>query len=138
MADLKALTRRIYDEVFTKGDLALADELVADDFVEREEFPGLSADKAGFVAWLTMMRNAFPDLSMDVAVMASDGDEVWAQAVMRGTHQGEFMGIPASGRSLEVPVMDRIRFRDGTVVEHWGISDSLGMMQQLGVVPEQP
>lgn len=138
MADLKAIGRRFYDEVLTKGDVALIDEIVDDDFVEHEEFPGLTSDKAGVTVWVGMMREAFPDLSVEVVAMVTEGDEVWTQGVMRGTHRGEFMGVPASGRSVEVPMVDRIRFRDGRVVEHWGVTDTLAMMQQLGAVPEEP
>lgn len=69
--------------------------------------------------------------------MISDGDEVWAHIVMSGTHEGEFLGIPASGRRLDVPTVDRIRIRDGRAVEHWGVTDNLLMMQQLGVIPEE-
>ncbi|MGH8983514.1 MAG: ester cyclase [Acidimicrobiia bacterium] len=137
MADLKALTRRFYDEVFTNGDLSVLDELVDDGFVEHEAFPGMSNDKAGLRDWIRMMHEAFPDVSMEVVALAGEGDEVWAQAVMRGTHKGEFMGIPASGKSVEVPTIERVRIRNGKAVEHWGVTDTLTMMQQLGVVPEE-
>jgi len=138
MPDLKDLGRRFYDEVFVKGDLAVLDELVDDGFVEHEPFPGLGSDKAGLVEFVQLMRRAFPDVSVEVIAMTTEGDEVWSQAVMRGTHDGEFMGIPATGRSIEVAMIDRVRVRDGKAVEHWGITDTLSMMQQLGVVPETP
>lgn len=138
MADLKALCQRFYDDVMTKGDLEALDELVDEAFVDHEEFPGLSNDKAGMITWLTMMREAFPDFSMEVVAMVNEGDEVWAQAVVRGTHQGEFMGIEPTGRSVEVPAIDRVRLVGDKAVEHWGVTDTLLMMQQLGVVPEEP
>ena len=138
MADLKALARRFYDEVFDKGNLTVLDELVDDDFVEHEEFPGMTADKAGLVTFVTTTREAFPDVEFDVQEMASEGDEVWVHSIIRGTHKGEFLGVPATGRSIAVPTIDRIRIRDGKAVEHWGVTDTMTMMQQLGALPDGP
>jgi steroid delta-isomerase-like uncharacterized protein len=138
VADYKALTRRFYEEVFNKGDLQVLDELVDDSLVEHEEFPGITPGKAGLVQFAALMRAAFPDLNFDVLAIVSDGDEVWAHVVMRGTHKGEFLGIPATGRRIEVPTIDRIRVRDDRAVEHWGVTDTFAMMQQLGVIPEGP
>lgn len=134
MSDLKSHGRRFYDEAFGGGDVAALDEMLADDFVEHEEVPGFSPDKEGVIEFFSMMRQAFPDLSVEVAAMAADGDQLLTHAVMRGTHRGEFMGIPATGRRVEVGFADRIRFRDGRAVEHWGVTDMMTMMQQLGVI----
>ena len=136
MADNKALTQRFIDEVFNQGNLATVDELVDDGFVEHEEFPGISADKAGLKTFVTTLRDAFPDLSFEIVAMVADGDEVWIQNISRGTHKGEWMGIPATGKSIEVQAIDRVRVRDGRMVEHWGVTDVMTMMQQLGVVPD--
>ena len=67
--------------------------------------------------------------------MAADGDEVWIHHVSRGTHKGEWMGMPATGKSIEVAAIDRVRVRDGRMTEHWGVTDIMTMMQQLGAVP---
>jgi predicted ester cyclase len=75
--------------------------------------------------------------SRRVAVV-TEGDEVWAQTMIRGTQQGEFLGVPASSRRVEVAGIDRLRFRDGKVVEHWGVTDILSLMQQVGAVPQAP
>ena len=138
VADLKALTRRFYDEVFNKGDLTVLDELVDDGFVEHEVFPGITPDKTGLVAFVTATREAFPDFVFDVRAMVTEGDEVWVHAVMQGTHQGEFLGIPATNRRIDVPTIDRIRIVDDKAVEHWGVTDQFLTMQQLGVIPEEP
>ena len=138
MADLKALVQRLYTEVFNEGNLATVDELVDESFVEHEEFPGVTPDKAGLAAFVAATRTAFPDLSFETEAIVTDGDEVWAQVTMRGTHAGEFLGIPATGRSIAVPAVDRIRFVDGKLVEHWGVMDRFVMMQQLGLVPDAP
>jgi steroid delta-isomerase-like uncharacterized protein len=136
MADLEALTQRFYSEVFNKGDMEVLDELVDDSFVEHEDFPGIPPGKEGLKAFLATTRAAFPDLQFELVAMISKGDEVWVHGVMRGTHQGEFMGIPASGRTIEVTAIDRIRVRNDKAVEHWGVTDTLTMMQQLGAIPE--
>lgn len=137
MADPKALVRRFYDEVFGQGDLDTLDELVADDFVEHEELPGIPPGKEGLGAFIETFRGAFPDLSIEVRAIVAEGDEVWAHVVMRGTHQGEFLGVPASGRPIAVPTVDRVRVVDGRAVEHWGVSDNLQLMQQIGAIPEE-
>lgn len=138
MTDLKSLARQFYDDVFNKGDMAALEERLADDFVEHDDLPGFAPNKAGVTEFFSMMHRAFPDLSVEVQAMAVDGDQLLAHAVIRGTHQGEFMGIPATGRPVEVGIADRIRFRDGRAVEHWGVTDMMAMMQQLGVIDQEP
>jgi len=141
MTDLKSLGQRFYDEVFNSGGvaaLAVLDEILADDFVEHEEVPGFAPDKAGVIEFFSTMHRAFPDISVEVKAMAVDGDQLLTHAVMRGTHRGEFMGIPATGRKVEVGFADRTRFRDGRAVEHWGVTDMMAMMEQLGVMGQEP
>jgi predicted ester cyclase len=134
--DLKVLGKRFYDEVLSQGKFDVVDELIADDFVEHQEMPGVPAGKAGIPVWVTMFRNAFPDLRCEILAIGLDGDELWVQGEMTGTHQGEFAGIAPTGKSVRLAMMDRVRIRDGKAVEHWGLSDDLGLMTQLGVVPE--
>jgi steroid delta-isomerase-like uncharacterized protein len=136
MADMKALTRRFYDEVFGKGDMAALDELVDDDLIEHEELAGIPGSKEGLIEFVKQLRAGIPDITCDIHAMVAEGDEVWAHVTMRGTHQGEFLGIPATGKSIAVETIDRIRVRNDKAVEHWGVTDTFGMMQQLGVIPE--
>jgi predicted ester cyclase len=83
-----------------------------------------------------MYRAAFPDLRMEAEDVLASADKVVARVHATGTHQGEFMGIPATGKSVDVQVIDIMRFgADGLVHEHWGLFDALGMMQQLGAIP---
>ena len=81
-----------------------------------------------------MMRSAFPDLHLTIEDMIAEGDKVAMRSSWNGTHQGEFMGIPATGRRVTVSQIDISRIADGRMVEHWGQLDALGLMQQLGVV----
>jgi predicted ester cyclase len=69
--------------------------------------------------------------------MIAEGDEVVTRKTFHGTHEGEFMGIPPSGRTVNVSLIDVVRISEGQVVEHWSVGDNLGMMQQLGVIPQQ-
>ena len=131
----KIAIRRFYDEVFNAGTVGLVDELCAPDFVDHEEFPGLTADREGVKQFVTMMRIAFPDLRMEVHDLIAEGDRVAARITMSGTQRGEFMGLPASGKSFSVTTIDIVRLKDAKVVEHWGATDTAKMMEQLGVIP---
>jgi steroid delta-isomerase-like uncharacterized protein len=128
--------RRAYDLLNT-GDVDGFGELLAEDFVEHEETPGLAPTRDGVVDFFKMYRAAFPDLRMDPEDLLVSGDKVVARVRATGTHQGEFMGIPATGKHIDVQLVDIVRFGDdGRAREHWGVFDAMTMMQQLGVVPE--
>ena len=128
--------RRIYERINT-GDVPGLGDLLADDLVEHEVIPGVTPDKAGVLAFFGMLLTAFPDLRMNPDDVLVDGDKAVARVTMTGTNQGEFMGMPATGRAVDVQVIDIMRFDgDGLVAEHWGVLDSMAMMQQLGAVPE--
>ena len=130
--------RRAYD-LLNDGDVDGFGDLLADDFVEHEELPGLAPGKEGVKAFFRMYHAAFPDLRMEAQDVLPSGDKVVARARATGTHRGEFMGIPATGKRIDVQLVDIIRFGDdGLAREHWGVFDSMAMMQQLGVVPEGP
>ena len=134
--DAKSLLRRFYEET-SVGNLDAVDELIADDFVDHEEFPGLEPDKEGVKKFFAMFRAAFPDARMEPHEMLADGDLVSCRATFTGTQQGEFMGVAPTGRRIEVNAIDILRVRDGQFVEHWGVMDAMTMMQQLGALPEQ-
>ncbi len=128
--------RRTY-ELINDGDIDGFGELLADGFVEHEELPGLAPTKEGVQDFFRSYRAAFPDLRMEVADIIAEGDKAVARVIATGTQTGEFMGMPPSGKRIEVPLIDIMQFDDtGSVSEHWGVMDSLSMMQQLGVIPE--
>lgn len=132
----KALLQRFYDEVFNEGNLDVVDELIAADAVEHEEFPGLEGSGREVAKqFITIIRSAFPDVRVQAHDMIAEGDRVAARITFTGTHQGEFLGIPPTGKQVEVSTIDIIRVANGKMVEHWGVTDNLTMMQQLGVVP---
>ncbi len=133
--DIAGVVRRFYEEVISRGKLDLIDELVAPDFVEHQEFPGLEPNRDGLKKFFAMWRQAFPDARASIDLLAVQGDLAAVYGTWAGTHQGEFIGVPGTGREFTVPNADFIRFRDGIAVEHWGVFDSGVMMQQLAIVP---
>ena len=133
--DHASTMRRLY-ELLSAGDIDGFGDHVADDFVEHEEVPGLAPTKDGVIQMFRMYRAAFPDLRMEAEDVLVSGDKVVARVRATGTQQGEFMGLPATGKSVDVQLIDIIQFgEDGLAREHWGVFDALGMMQQLGAIP---
>ena len=136
--DHAATMRRMY-ELLSAGDVDGFGDLVADDFVEHEEILGLEPTKEGVKQLFRMYTAAFPDLRMHAEDILVSGDKVVARVRGTGTHQGEFMGMPATGKNVDVQLIDIIRFGDdGLAHEHWGVFDMLAMLQQLGAIPEPP
>jgi steroid delta-isomerase-like uncharacterized protein len=136
--DHAATMRRIY-ELINAGDIDGFGDLMAADVVEHEELPGLEPTKEGIKEFFRAYIAAFPDLHMDPQDVLVSGDKVVARVRATGTNQGDFMGMPASGKRIDVQLVDIMRFGDdGLVREHWGVMDSMTMMQQLGAVPDGP
>jgi steroid delta-isomerase-like uncharacterized protein len=131
------MIKRFYTEVVGDGNLALIDELVSDDFVDHDPMPGQSPSKDGVSFFVNTMRAAFPDLKATVVEPALvDGNLEALYVVLTGTHQGDLMGVAATGRKVEFSGIDIIRVEDGKVVEHWGATDTMALMQQIGAVPD--
>ena len=134
MSDIQAVMRRIYGEVFTEGNIELIDEVMHKDFVEHEELPpGIPPGREAPKAMIAMMHSAFPDFRADVEEILQDGNKVIARARFSGTHQGDFMGMPATGNRFDISVIDIIEFDGDKAIGHWGLMDTAAMMQQLGV-----
>lgn len=130
----KNLITRMYEEIHNKGNLDIAGEFVTSDFVDHNPpDPNTPTGPEGVKHVFGMFRSAFPDFHATVEDMISEGDRVVTRLTMHGTHKGEFMGIPATGKEINVPVIDIIRLSRGKAVERWGVEDIMGMMQQLGV-----
>ncbi len=134
--DHKSILRRFYEEI-SAGNLEVIDELVADEVVEHEEFPGLEPNKEGVRQFFTLMRRAFPDLHMEPHEMIAEGDLISARVTLTGTHEGEFLGLAPTGKPIEIETIDMLRIRDGQAVEHWGVTDSMTMMHQLDAFANQ-
>jgi steroid delta-isomerase-like uncharacterized protein len=133
--DHAAVMRETYERI-NAGDIAGFGDLVADDFVEHQGGPGFPDTKDGTLDFFRALVAAFPDLRMTVEDLIADGDKTVARVAVTGTHEGEFMGIPPTSMSVDVQLIDIMRFdHAGLVSEHWGVGDMLSLMQQLGVVP---
>jgi steroid delta-isomerase-like uncharacterized protein len=134
--DHVATIRHFYD-LINAGDIDAFGALLADDFVEHEETPGLAPTKEGVTAFFRAHLAAFPDMRMEAQDVFASGDRVAARVRLTGTNQGPFMGMPATGKHVDIQLIDIMRMGDdGLCHEHWGVLDALAMMQQLGVVPE--
>ena len=131
----KAIARRFYAEVWNKGNLDVADELLAADFVDHAAPPGFAPGVAGAKQVFSFYRAAFPDLQVNAEDLIAEGDRVVARWSSSGTHKGDFMGIPPTGKQVQITGIDLFRFSGGKIAEHWGVFDQLGMLQQLGVAP---
>jgi steroid delta-isomerase-like uncharacterized protein len=135
MADYKAMAQRWFAEVMNEGKEEVIDELCAENFVDHDPLPGTSPDRQGIHDFVKQVRAAFPDIEMTADDILVEGDGLAVRSTVRGTHQGEFMGIPASGKKVEVSNYDFVRFENDQVVEHWGTIDSAALMEQIGAVP---
>jgi steroid delta-isomerase-like uncharacterized protein len=132
----KAMARRMIEEVINRGDMSQVDEYLAPDFVEREELPpGLPGGREGVKQLTAILHSAFPDFKATIDDLVAEGDKVVIRQTWRGTHKGEFMGIPPTAKSVSFGVIDILRIAGGKVVEHWGLMDSTSLMQQLGASP---
>ena len=130
----KARFRRVIEECFNQGNLAVAEELIAPNMVDHTPPPGIPQGIEGFKQIVTMIRTAFPDVHFQMEDVIAEGDKVVGRITFQGTHQGDFMGLPATGKRVSVNEIHILRIANGKAVEHWGVEDSLGMMQQLGMV----
>ena len=126
-------TRRFWEEAFNGRDLTLLDDLIADDYVNHAAQPGTPPGPAGQAAVLRRLWAALPDARFEITHLAADGDVVICVGTMSGTHDGELLGVPASGRRVEWRMCHLMRFgADGRAVEHSAIRDDLGLMRQMG------
>jgi steroid delta-isomerase-like uncharacterized protein len=130
---LKEDARKLYEEVLNRGNLDKLNEYVAENMLEHQPLPNMPPGREGFRQWVQMMRKSFPDMRFEIQGSTVDGDKVWVYSTMTGTNKGEMMGMPATGKSVRVEGIDIMRYTNGKCVEHWGVFDTLGMMQQLGV-----
>ena len=126
----KSIVNRLFVQL-NAGELGVVDEVIADDFVEHEEMPGLAPGKEGTRQLFTMFHDAFEGATFVVDALVAEDDTVVAMVRMTGTQRGEFMGVPSTGRAIDVGVADRFRISDGRIVEHWGVMDTGAMMRQL-------
>jgi steroid delta-isomerase-like uncharacterized protein len=131
----KAIIRRYYEEVFNGRNIAVLEELAAMEYVENSPLPGQSDGFEGLRQRVSLIQAAFqPQFTIEDLI--AEGDKVVVRWSQQATHVGDFMGIPASGKALSITGIDIHGLRNGKMAEHWDIVDLLGLLQQLGLVPQ--
>ena len=130
--DNKALVQRFFEEVINQRNLALLDQFVSAGGVNHTVPPGMPQEANPFLA---LYLGAFPDVKATVEDLMADGDKVVARVSYRGTHQGAFRGIAPTGKQIAVVGINIFRIVNGQIVEHWGLTDRLAVLQQVGVAP---
>lgn len=131
----KALYRSFIEEVFINKNLAAVDKYIAPDCVDHAGPPGLPPGPEGAKQMIGMYLSALPDAWVKVEDQIAEGDKVVSRLTWGGTHRGELMGVPATGKQVSVAGIDIVRCAGGKIVEHWESFDMLGMLQQIGAVP---
>lgn len=128
------LFRIIIEDGFSKGDVTVFDRHASPDFVEHQ-YGFIPPNAEGVKKVIRSLHNAFPDFSMTIEDLATDSDKVWGRMTARGTQKGQFGPMPPTDKKFEITVIDIMRFKDGKLIEHWGVADRLALMEQLGMKP---
>ena len=132
-ANLQAQAK--FGEAVVSGHLEGIRDVVAADCVDHDPAKGQVPGPEGFIFFFGQFRKAFPDLNVNLDHLVQDDDNVAFAYTITGTHKGDLSGIPATGKSIKVRGMQIGRFKDGKLVERWGSSDQLGILQQIGAFP---
>jgi steroid delta-isomerase-like uncharacterized protein len=132
--DNKALVRRFVELVQSEHKVQLVDELFSPEFIDH--YAGAAPPyRESAKRFFAMIFAAFPDVRATIHEQTAEQDKVWTRKTFHGTHLGPFMGVAPTGKKISVDVMDVFRIENGKIAEHWGVSDMLGLMQQIGVIP---
>src|SRR4030081_1818370 len=135
LEDIQAKARRTLEEIFPNADVAGLADVVDPDCVNHEAPPGVPQGLEGMQQVMLWLNRAFYDLHYEIHQVIAQGDTVAIFCTMTGRQTGEFMGIPATHRSVASAQAHRVRFQDGKSIEHWAVRDDLTLMHQLGVFP---
>lgn len=136
IAKNKAGMQKFYDEVFNKHNPAMFDSCVTADYVEHEIQPGYPPTREGTKKHFADFFAAFPDINCKINFMVADTSYVVVQCTVTGTNTGSMMGMPATGKKMNVEGVDIVRFVNGKGVEHWGYREEMKMMMQMGMMPD--
>jgi predicted ester cyclase len=133
--DLKARARRIWEETFPAGDAEALAAVIAPEGIDHQARPDEPQGLEGAISTMHWLRRVFSDQRWEIRNVVGEGDTVVVHATHRARHTGELMGIPPTGREVAYDYVHIVRFKDGKVVEHWGVRDDMTLMRQLGVLP---
>ena len=128
------LVRRFVEEFQTRHNLTAVDKYLSPDFVDHSAPPGLPPDREGVKMQFTMFFAALPDLHAIIHDQVADEHKVVTRKTLRGTHKGDLMGIPPTGKTVDIEVIDIMAVKDGQITDHWNLVDQLGLLKQLGAL----
>jgi predicted SnoaL-like aldol condensation-catalyzing enzyme len=130
----KQAFRRLIEEAISAGNPSVVDELLSEDFAEHQDgIIGTGPEGAKIVS--RQLHAWFSDFTLTVEEMLEEGDTVCGRLKGRGVNTGSIMGHPPTNKRVEVDVIDIIRFKDGKMVAHWGVANTFGLLQQVGILP---
>lgn len=135
--DNKAIVRRYIEEIYNKRNLEIAGELVAENYINYAGFQTVKGVE-GLRQFVTMLGTAFPDAHETIEDQVAEGNKEVHRWIIRGTHQGDFLGIPPTGKQVSVTGITVAHIAEGKIAEEWTSADMMGLMQQLGVAPPPP
>ena len=127
-ADNKAVLRRFYKDVVEGGDMEAIDHIAAESFVDHQPAPGQAPGAEGVKQFVSGVRQGLSHVNVDIEHIVAEGDLLACHVAIRGRHTGELFGMPPSGKDVVIRVSDVVRFKNGTVVERWGVEDMSGLM----------
>jgi steroid delta-isomerase-like uncharacterized protein len=135
--EMKAFIKRHDEDVINNQDLSILEKDISPNYVDHSALPGFSPGPAGAKAMLSMIHGAFPDLRATIEDSIAEGDKVVVRKSWNGTHEGEFMGIPPTGKRVSFEGIVIWRIEGGQIAERWAAIDRLSLMEQLGAL-QQP
>jgi steroid delta-isomerase-like uncharacterized protein len=131
------MAREFIDEVFNKGNMDVVEKYMAENMIDHNPRPNQEPGMQGFIKSVTEMREAMPDMKTEIVHLFADGDLVVIHNRVTATNTGSMMGMPPTGKRVDIGGADIVRFDNGKMVEHWGYYEQQKMMQQLGLMPEK-
>ncbi len=129
----KAIVKRYLDEAWNKGNVNILDEVASPNYARYVAGQDKPLDREGQKQRITGFRKAMPDLHLSIDDLFGEGDRVVFRVTVRGTQQEPFMGAAPTGKQITVPAIDIVRIADGKIADHWGLMDTFGLRQQLGL-----
>jgi steroid delta-isomerase-like uncharacterized protein len=132
----QVVIRKVCEEVWGQGNVALVDELYATNYTAANPTPGIPNGRDGVKMEIAAYHQAFPDMQVTVDDIFGEGDKVVARYTIRGTHTGDMMGISPTGKAAEISGISMVRLENGQIAEEFALADMMGLFQQLGLAPE--
>ncbi|HSS79149.1 MAG TPA: ester cyclase [Thermoanaerobaculia bacterium] len=131
----KSIVQRLVVEAQQDGHLAVVDEILSPEFVDHTPLQGVPPTRDGVKVLFAALQAAFPDLRVTIHDQVAEEDRVVTRKTLAGTHNGAFLGVPATGKQVSMDVIDVLRFSGDQVTDHWAAFDQLSLLVQMGALP---